>query len=258
MDILSKGAKVFLMTIMASIMSFFVVIAFNALGVGMFTEQIGYNAKIYQNADTESETSSTSKRDESKLIDEYKFYFKDGEDLKKAEYEAEGYEIVEQAILSDVQKGPDMVLGILSQICTLLILVFFLYNELWKIGNKDFESFRLYGKKVSKYQGLYIGLVAVAPMFFFLTFCVVTQKGIMADLPIAINTFLNCYAFEILLAATGGVIKWAEVKLLSVIAFYAVLLIIPIICCISYVIGYKDILLFEKFVYKNNKIKKRG
>ena len=110
--------KVFLMTLVVSIMSFFVVIAFNVVGVGMFTEQIGYNAKVYQSSDNESEASGTTKSDETKLVDEYKFYFKDGEDLKKAEYEAEGYEIVEQAIRSDVEKGPKIALSIISQICT--------------------------------------------------------------------------------------------------------------------------------------------
>ena len=84
------------------------------------------------------------------------------------------------------------------------------------------------------------------------------KDTITAKLPIAIFTFSNCYAYEIIFSITNGAVNWADVQWWQALVYFAVLMIIPIIALVSYIIGYKDISLAEKLVYKNNKKIKRG
>jgi hypothetical protein len=87
----------------------------------------------------------------------------------------------------------------------------------------------------------------------------IVSKGTnIGNLPVAIFTFAHSYAWEIIFAATNGITKWADVQWWQALVYYAVLLIIPVTCIVAYTIGYKDISLEEKFVYKNNKKIKRG
>ncbi len=243
-NIFLSGGKVFLSTIIVCFISFFIVISFNALSVGLTTKEIGETVYGRTSEDAEYE-------------ELYKHYYKDGKDTKTKEYEEKGYEILRYSFRSEVSKGAEIGFSIASQFCCAVILVSFIYNELWKRGNKDFEAFRLHNKPVKKIKGFLIGLVAVIPSFILLTFFVVTQNSISAKIPIAYYTFVNSYVFEIIHAVTGKVMYWADVKIWQVFVYYALLLVIPVISFISYFIGFKDISISEKLIYKNNSKKRR-
>lgn len=243
MDTLKKGIKTIFTTIIVCVVCFFIVISFNVIKIGLFSEDIGYD--VY---------GKTKENTDPKYL--YSYYIKDGEDLNAEEYKKQGYELLKYSIRSEVEKAPDIACSILSQIFCLIILTSFIYNELWKAGNKDFEAERLYGIPINKLKGLYIGLIAIIPSAAFLTFCLITKDTIMAKLPIAIFTFANCYAYEIIFAVTNGAVNWSDVQLWQGVVYYSVLIIIPIIALVSYIIGAKDISIAEKLVYKNSK--KRG
>jgi len=243
-DILLKALKVFGHLIVVGIACFFIVISFNALKIGLFSRDIGYNAYGRLSEEAEPE-----------LL--YTYYFDDGEDAKAKEFEDKGYELLKYSIRSDVDKGPDIALSVLSQLCCIVILMSFIYNDVWQAGNKDFEATRLHGKKFSKLKGLYIGLIANIPAFLLLTTFIVLKSSATAKLPIAIYTYLNSYAFEIIFAATNGAMYWADIQWWQALVYYSVLLIVPIVCLVSYIIGFKDISLAEKLIYKNSKKKIR-
>ncbi len=239
-DILFKALKVFGHLIVVGIACFFVVISFNALKIGLFSRDIGYDAYGRLTEDAKPEYL-------------YTYHFDEGEDSKVKEYEDKGYEVLKYSIRSDVDKGADITLSIVSQIFCLVILISFIYNDVWQSGNKDFEATRIHGKKFSKLKGLYIGIIANIPAFLLLTVSIVLKSGATAKLPIAIYTYLNCYAFEIIFAATNGVMYWADVQWWQALVYYAMLLIVPLVCLVSYIIGYKDISIAEKLIYKNSK-----
>ena len=242
-DILLKGIKTFFTTMIVCVISFFLVVSFNAIKIGLFSENIGYD--VY--GKTEDKT------DPEYL---YTYYIDDGKDEKAEDYEKQGYELVKYSIRSEVEKTPDIICGVLSQIFCLTILASFIYSELWKTGNKDFEAERLYGTPINIFKGMLIGFVAVIPSIAFLIFSLITQNSVMAKLPIAIFTFANCYAYEIIFSVTNGAMFWADVQWWQALVYFAVLLIIPIIAFVSYYIGCKDISISEKLIYKNSK--KRG
>lgn len=243
-DIFLKALKVFGHIFIVCLVCFFIVISFNSLKVGLFSKDIGYDA--YGRISEEAEPEFL-----------YTYYYDDGEDEKAKEYEDEGYQLLKYSIRSEVEPSADIFLSIISQIACLIILISFIYNDLWKAGNKDFEATRIHGVPYSKFKGLYIGLISILPSFLFLTFSLITKNSIMAELPIAIYTYANCYAFEIIFSATNGIMYWADVQFWQAAVYYSVLIIIPIICLISYIIGYKDISISEKLIYKNIKKRRR-
>lgn len=242
-DILLKSLKVYGHLIIVAILCFFLVVSFNALKVGLFTKDIGYDMYIRTSEDADPEFL-------------YTYYYADGDDLKLKEYEEQKENLLKYSIRSEIEKTPDVALSVLSQLFCIMMLISFIYNDLWKAGNKDFEAMRIHGKKLSKLKGLYIGLIASIPSVLFLTFALITKNSIMANSPIALFTYSNSYAFEIIFAATNGDMHWADVNLWQALVYYAVLLVTPIVCAVSYIIGVKDISLGERLIYKNNK--KRG
>lgn len=243
-EVFLKGLKVFLSTVIVSIICFFVVISFNTLQVGLFTQDVGY--KVY---------GQTSDKAEPEFL--YKHLYADGDDTKAAEYEKEGYELLKYSIRSEVEKTPHLVGVVISQICCLIMLAAFIYNELWKIGNKDFEAFRIHGKSINKFKGFLIGVVAIVPSFLLLSFLILTKNYAWGNYPVAIFTFANSYVFEIILAITGKATHWSDINIWQALAFYSLLFIVPLFSYVSYTIGVKDISISEKLVYKNSNKKRR-
>ncbi|MBO5358371.1 MAG: hypothetical protein J6A78_03525 [Clostridia bacterium] len=243
-DILLKSLKVFGHLIIVGIACFFIVVSFNALKIGLFSKNIGYDTY-----------GSLSEEAQPEFL--YTYHYDDGEDEKAKEFEDKGYKLIKYSIRSDVEKGPEIALSVLSQIFCLAILMSFIYNDVWRAGNKDFEATRIHGKKFSMLKGLYIGLIANIPSFVLLTLMYILRNGATAKLPVALYTYLNSYAFEIIFRTTNGIMYWADVQWWQALVYYAVLIIVPIICLVSYIIGFKDISIAEKLVYKNSKKKIR-
>lgn len=305
MDILKKGLKTFFTTLIVCVICFFVVVSFNALKIGLFSKDVGYDVygSTEENADPEllytyyikgendvkadkykeqgykltekpiiAEVGEGEKTEKTEIGYEvygkkdsaskeellYKYYTEEGDSVLAQEYKDKKVELLKYSIRSEVEKTPDILCSVLSQIFCIVILISFIYNDLWKAGNKDFEVERLYGTPINKFKGFIIGLIAVIPSAAFLTFCLITKSTIAAKLPIAIFTFANSYAYEVIFGVTNGVMYWADVQWWQALVYFAVLLIIPLIGLVSYIIGCKDISLSEKLVYKNNKKVKRG
>lgn len=303
-DIFAKGIRTFFTTIIVCIICFFVVVSFNALKIGLFSQDIGYDVygRTEENADPEllytyylndvdepkadkykeqgytltekpitAEVTNDDKTESAEIGFEvygkkgdaqeellYKYYTEKGNTVLSEQYKENNVELFSYSIRSEVEKSADIACSVISQIFCLVILVSFVYSELWKAGNKDFETARLYSTPVNKLKGLYIGLVAVIPSVAFLVFSLATQNTIMSKLPVAIFTFSNCYAYEIIFAVTNGVMYWADVQWWQALVYFAILLIVPITALVSYIIGVNDISISEKLVYKNSKKIRRG
>ena len=140
----------------------------------------------------------------------------------------------------------------------LVITGLFIYNTMWKTGNRDKEFQKLHGGKVYKAKGLYCGILAILPMLLALTFAIVTKNSICANVSTSLYAILNGYAFEILTAVNKNARVFADIGIWQILTYYGVLLIFPIVSTISYFIGFKDIVIMEKLVYKSsNKKEKR-
>ncbi len=238
----SKTIKMFLMTFLISFMCFFLVTSLSFMKVGIFSEAIGY--EMYGAKDENAEMQVL-----------YTYYFDDGDDEKLTQYEKDGYRLSKLTIYSEVDKTVDVTLSVISQILCVMITFLLVYNIQWKWGNRDKELVKLHGMKEIKLKGLYSGLLAITPMFLFLTFAVLTKNSICSNLSVAIYSILNGYAFDIITFVSGNAKTFADIGFSQILTYYAVLLIYPLSSMIAYAIGYKDIVIKEKLIYKNVKNK---
>ncbi len=239
-EILKTGLKIYAKSVIVTIMSFFLVISISTIATAFFTENIGYKAY-----------GSTS--ESSEYTELYTYYFDDGDDTKKAEYEEQGYTLTLSNIRSELNKTGNMFYLIISQLICLVILITFIYNITWTLGIKDNNLVRIGHKAEDKLKGFKAGLISIIPYCIFMICLMILKNGAVSNLPPAILKLITApfYSFSELIIGSA-----ATLKDLSVVRFVGLIilqLLIPVISGISYYLGYKDISLGERFVYKKKR-----
>lgn len=243
-DIILKSLKLFLITFLSGIICFFVVTSISFIKVGLFSEKIGYD--MYGATDEDPDMKHL-----------YTYYFEDGDDKKYDEYKDKGYTLSGVSIYSEVDRTANIALGVTSQAMCLIITALFIYNTMWKIGNRDKEIQKLHGGKATKLKGLYCGILVISPMLLLLTFAVITKNSICANVSTSLYAILNGYAFDIITTVSKNSKVFADTGILQILTFYGLLLIFPIVSTMAYIIGFKDIIIMEKLIYKNQSKKEK-
>ena len=236
-EILKSGGKLFLKTVVITIMCFFIVISFSVLTTAAFTKNIGYKAY-----GTSSDTSSQTEL--------YTYYYEDGEDTYKSAYEEQGYTVSTASIRSQISKTGNTVFLTVSQIFCLLILISFIYPELWHNGTNDSNLVRFKHKKEDKLKGLKIGLVTVIPHYLFLIFLVIAKLGALPSFPMVLYKFLNSSFYSFIEIIVGGAVTVADLAVWRLLLLFILPLIIPAAAGAAYILGYNNFSIGEKLVYK--------
>lgn len=239
-EILNKGASVFLKTIIINIMCFFVVISLSVLTTAAFTKNIGYKA-IGTSSDTSSQTEL------------YTYYYDDGEDTQRSTYESEGYTITESKIRSEMSGTGTKVFLIVSQIFCLLILIAFIYPGLWQLGTTDSNLVHFKHKSENKLKGFQIGLVAIIPALIFIIFLFVAKFTSLNQFPMVLYKFLNSSFYSFIELIINGTVAVGDLAIWRLVILILLQLLIPLICGASYLLGYKNISISERLIYKKNK-----
>ncbi len=234
-DLLIKALKLYGLTFVAGFMCFVMVITFNVIGTSFFAEDIGY--KMY----------GSLEKGESEYL--YTHYNQDGEDKLKEEYEKKGYELVEYSIPSEIPLSWQL----LSQFCLLIMMGIFIYNFLWKLGFKDNNSVRLGLVKEDKLKGLKIGAISTVPPIILLTVLAIGKASFAKGFSFALYGLLNSHIYyAVMLIAGGNPGVFGSLHIWQIICYYGLLLFVPIIAAVSYLLGYKSIIISEKLIYKKN------
>lgn len=241
-EILLKSLKLYGQLIVAGIMCFILVITFNVLSTGIFTEKIGYT--VY----------GTKEGDESQT-ELYTYYYADGEDTKKQEYTDNGYTFYEVSIRSEINKSTDIIWDCITEFFLIILYGIFVYNSLWNLGFKDSNMVRINRKKEDKLKGLKIGALASLPSYILLTVLLIGKNSFASGFSVALFSTFNAHLYQLFYFIAGG-LYFAELSIIQIIAFYALLLVTPLIAFVSYILGYKSILVSDKLIYKKNKERK--
>lgn len=236
-EIWKTGAKLFLKVIVANIMCFFIVISFSVLSTAAFTRNIGY--KAYGTSSGSSEAQEL-----------YTYYYDDGEDTKKAEYQDKGYTVTESSIRSEISGTGKAVFLTVSQIFCLVILLSFIYPEIWNIGTKDSNLVKFKHKASDKLKGLKIGAIAVIPSYLLLLLIAVFKVGVMPGFPITLYKFLNSSCYSLIEVIAGGAVNVGGMAAWRLVLLFILPLIIPAAAGVAYILGFKNISVGEKLVYK--------
>ena len=172
-EVTKLGLKQFLRLILINVMCFFVVISFSVLSTAAFTKNIGYTAY-----GTSSESSEPEEL--------YTYYYADGEDTKKQEYTDRGYTVSESKIRSTLSGTGNAVFLTVSQIFCLLILISFIYPNLWQLGTKDSNLVKFKHEKEDRLKGVKVGAVSVIPLYLGLIALAVFKAGAFVKFPVAL------------------------------------------------------------------------
>ncbi len=235
-DIFKKSLKVYFLLFLANIMSFFLIISLNVITVAVSTENIGYVAY-----------GTTDKSQEPKQL--YTHYYDQGEDTKKAEFENNGYTVTTSSVRSNPSKTATVVSKSISTVMCVIILFLLIYNNLWKYGNIDRTGVKYKNQKEQKYKGFIVGLIANTPALLLFAVLILFKNAFAKNFPVKLFGLLNTYLFDFLNLISANTV-FGNIAFWQVAVILLMLLIVPLSCEIAYYLGYKDIILSEKFVYK--------
>lgn len=236
--IFKLGFKLYGKVVLATVMAFFIVISVNVIATGLMSEETGYKAYGVKEESQEQE-----------LL--YEYSNSDGEDTQKEKYEEQGYTITTEKIYR-IKKSGVTFFHITSQFFSLMILTVFIYSFLWKVGTKDNNLARFGHITADKFRGFKIGLVACIPYAVFVLALFVLRFIARTNVSTALIEFLNShiYSFTSLVLGENAFLDISFIRLFGLLLLG---LIVPIISGISYLIGFKDIAIGEKILYKKKK-----
>lgn len=242
-ELFKNAGSLFLKRVIVAIMCFFVVISISVLCTAAFTKNIGY-------------TAYGTKEGSDKSVELYTYYSKDGEDTQKKEYEEQGYTVTTSNIRSSLEGTGNRVFLSVSQIFCILILTAFVYPQLWQLGTKDSNLVKFKHKNEDIFKGLKIGALSTVPALVFFLFCIIFSYTSF-DIPVSLYRFVNCQFLPLLTVISGKSSFFTELSVIKLVCIFLLLLFVPAVSFGAYLLGYRDISLLERFIYKKNKEKSR-
>ena len=139
---------------------------------------------------------------------------------------------------------------IVSQVVAFCLTCAFIYSELWHRGTKDSNLVKFKHKREDKLKGFKIGVASTVPNYLFLIFLVVAKLGLFPKFPLALYKILNSSVYSFIEVIIGSAVAVSELTVLRLALLFILPLIIPAIAGVSYILGYKNISLSDKFIYK--------
>ena len=238
-EVISLALQVFLKTILAAVLSIFVYMSLSVIIIGMNSKQIGYRVYELNEAGEQVEV-------ESQLFNDT---------ITTAPTAGEG-QLVE-GIMSDPPASAMIFLNVLSEILMLLMLSFFIISALRDKGQRDHTNVKYGHMKEDKLIGLKIGLLAAIPAF--VAYLVLVFAKITGLLPsyLFLYRYINICFLPIINSVAGTSVLSTEISWLALFVLFLLQLFIPLVCHAAYTIGYKQIFLSDKIVYKDPAKKKR-
>ena len=239
-EIIKHASKLFGRMLIVTVMNIFLCISLMVLATAAFTEVNGYNAYVYE-------------KDSEKLVAEYTYNSADGEDTQKADYEEQGYVVSTQETRTEMSKAGMNTYLCITQIIALMLMTGFIYPNIWDLGAKDSNLVKFKHKNEDKLRGLKIGLIAVAPAVI-LMLVIFACGGKLFNVALFAMLFANFYG--IIEAVSGSAIMVSDLAVWQMAVMVISLFIAPLIAFAAYLLGYKDVSLSEKLIYKKNKTTK--
>ena len=227
-------------TIVAAIMCLFVYISIQFMAVALFTEEVGYTVfEVIENRRGDAL---------------YTHYYADGEDLKIKEYEGSDIKLETVKERSELTTKQNYAAQTISQVFSVLIIAVLLYGRVWSIGTSDNNKVKFDRMKEDKLRGLKIGCLAAVPSLCVYLFLILAKFGVAPELLFSLYKLLNVHIFGYLNMLFGVGTAVIDIPVWKVVLAASPLLIVPVICTVAYFLGFKDISISEKIVYK----RKRG
>lgn len=237
--ILKNGMTLFYKLIIAFLICFFLCMTINFLCGIAFSEDAYYIASGYVDDPQSAEAL-------------YTHYFADGEDLKRAQYEAQGYTVTTETFKLISESGKTVFL-VVTQILCAAFLVFFICQPLYKLGFRESNLVRHGHMSADMLRGFKIGLVGNSLYILMFVALVVMGLGALPNFPITVYKLLNCQFYSFIEIITVNTETVGSLALWQYLLLLLLQLTVPVIATVSYIMGYKNINITEKIIYKQVK-----
>lgn len=143
-------------------------------------------------------------------------------------------------------------------IATFVVYTLFMYAPSWKFGNDDLNKVKFGRRKEDKLRGFKLGLLTMVPNIV-LTVLILLAKAELLPNFYVIYKLLNGHLMVIanlidqtaagVLTAYLTEMQWGRLIIVCIMNCA----VTPIICGISYLLGYKNLLVADKLIYKKKK-----
>lgn len=248
-DTLSFGAKLFFRAVVASILCAIVYMSMAFVFTAIGTEKIGY--QLYH-----TDASGT-------VISDGTYYFKD---LETYEQEANQTSVDEetgetityytQSIRSELSTGLKILCYILDEFFMLGMYLSMLYVTAWEKGKKDLTAVQYDKVAEDKNKGLKAGFIATIPALLAFILLLLGRFGVSIFGNFAGTFKIFSLPFFPLVAALMPTSNALDMHLWAAPILLVFLAIKPLFCWWAYRMGYADILLKNKLLFKGKKKKK--
>lgn len=232
--VLKTALNIWLRLLFASLMCFIVWFSFDALGVSFFGDVTGYEIYEYdENGENPQLVVSHT--------------YAQGEDRSKEIKVADNQTLVPIRVMS---RGENTAIGILSSVFTLLIFGLFPYNMLWNMGSHDENYVQLGRMDKDILFGLKAGVIASIPSAILYLMLILGKFGVIPGVIIKWHRLINTPFIPYIDAVEMGAKTATELSFGSLLAVGATLLFVPFVCWLGYYLGYRQISIRERMVYK--------
>ncbi len=248
MNIFKGGLKLSGSLIAAAMIGFFLYISIGVIFSAMFTKNIGYTAYVYTKEGTDP-------------IAQYEYLYTDndgdgkddGTDIQKIDYENQGYEVTTYKKVSQLEDvGKSAFLSVTQALC-LIIIVFFSGGNVYRQGFKDANLVRTGHIKQDNLKGFKLGAVANIP-FYAMFFIAVIFTTVVPNFRVTWYAFLNGNFIPAVLWIAKDADVVSKINVLQFVLLFLLQLIVPIISGVAYILGFKEINITDKLVYKKGEI----
>ncbi len=233
-NVWKTGLKVWLRLVLASILCFIVWLSIDAMGLSFMGEITGY--EIY-------EYDANGKNPQLVVSHTYT----DGED-REAQIELTENQVITK--LRSMSPRDKAIMDVISSIFTWLIFGLFPYNILWNMGSHDDNYVQLGRMQKDEWFGLKVGLVASIPAAALYVLLAFGKFGAFPSVILKWHRLINTPFIPFIDAVEMGAKTAAELSFGSLLAVGATLLFVPFVCWLGYYLGYRQISIRERLVYK--------
>jgi len=220
------------------LMCFFTFFSFTAIfAMNTTPNVIGQQVAVFETKESEEP------------IEEYAHYYENGEDTKKIDYEKKGYVVVTRDITGGLIGTPAIVSNTISQIISLIFFVIIVPRVLYKEGIADINRVSCGRAKEDKLKGFKAGIPLAAIQFVSWILLILAKVGILQTGHIFYK-FINYHIYgiqQLILLNTNDPTK---IPVWSLCVALLPVIITLLVCFITYLLGYKDINIYDKLVYK--------
>lgn len=234
---LSFGVKVFLKFLICLLLAVMTFFSFVFIFSQTATEKLGYQVFIYNDTAESYEFS-------------YDYFYSEGSDERLKEIVADGIEYEQVTIRSEFKGTPYYITMFVAQIFVLAAFIAMVYGTMYRKGDSDKNKVLFKRMKPDVWFGFKSGMFTGGLLFLVYIGLILSKLGVISDNFLGIFSVANYYIYFIVKLIIGDATLTSQLGWLGIILCGLTVLVVPFACQLFYYIGYKQIRLLDKFVYK--------